>query len=121
MAYMTIIDEFSLAHERLDVYKCAIEFFALSTRIIAVLPLGYAFLGDQYKRAALSIPLNIAEGAGKPNGSADSKRSYNIARGSAMECGAILDSLRVLEIADGELIRQGKRLLVRVVAMLTRM
>jgi len=118
---MTIIEEPTLAHERLDVYKCAIEFLALSVKIIAVLPLGYAFLADQFKRAALSIPLNIAEGVGKPNGSADGKRSYNIARGSAMECGAILDSLRVLDIADSELIRQGKQLLVRVVAMLTRM
>ena len=121
MAQMTIIEEPTLAHERLDVYKCAIGFLALSIKTIAVLPLGYAFLADQFKRAALSIPLNIAEGAGKPNGSADSKRSYNIARGSAMECGAILDSLQVLELADGELIRPGKRLLVRVVAMLTKM
>lgn len=60
-------DSETLAHERLDVYQCAIEFLAVSALIVDALPKGNAILADQLKRAALSIPLNIAEGAGKPS------------------------------------------------------
>jgi len=58
-----------LAHEKLDVYRCSIEVLALSARIGEAVPLywstGNAILLEQPKRAALSIPLNIVEGAGK--------------------------------------------------------
>jgi four helix bundle protein len=43
----------------------------------------------------MSIPLNIAEAEGR-TGDADKARTYAIARGSAMECAAILDVLKVL-------------------------
>ncbi|MFN0248337.1 MAG: four helix bundle protein [Kofleriaceae bacterium] len=51
------------------------------------IPKGHADLVDQLRRAAQSIPQNIAEGAGK-TGRADKARYYAIARGSAMECAA---------------------------------
>ena len=58
-----------LAHAKLDVYRCSIEFLALSARIGEAVPLywstGNSILLEQLKRAALSIPLNIAEGVGK--------------------------------------------------------
>ena len=100
-------EDITLAHERLNVYQCAIEFLALASTIVETLP-ARSVLADQLQRASLSIPLNIAEGAGKPNGSADAKRSYNIARGSAMECGAILDSLKVMKKIDEPAFKQGK-------------
>ena len=109
-----------LAYERLDVYQCSIEFLALSTTILGALPKGNAGLGDQLRRAALSVPLNIAEGTGKPT-VADRKRFSGIARGSAMECGAILDACRVLELADEQAVLEGKKLIVRIVSMLTKM
>jgi four helix bundle protein len=37
----------------------------LADRIIEHLPRGRAYVSDQLHRAALSIPLNIAEGAGE--------------------------------------------------------
>ena len=107
-------------HEKLDVYRCAIQFLALSAEIVQALPKGNSSLGDQLRRAALSIPLNIAESAGKPT-AADRKRFSGIARGSAMECGAILDACRVLELADEECVEKGKQLLVRIVSMLSKM
>lgn len=55
-----------LSHEKLDVYQVAIEFLAVSAEILESIPRGNASLADQLRRASLSIPLNIAEGAGKP-------------------------------------------------------
>ncbi len=109
-----------LDHEKLDVYQCSIEFLALSVQIIETLPRGNSALADQLKRASWSIPLNIAEGCGKTSLS-DKQRFYAIARGSSMECGAILDVLKVLKIIQSPLFDKGKQLLHRIVAMLTKM
>jgi hypothetical protein len=53
-------------------------------------------LADQWRRAAMSVPLNIAEAVGKTSG-ADRANRFMIARGEAMECGAIVDVVRILE------------------------
>jgi len=50
-------------------------------------------LSNQLKRAALSIPLNIAEGTGRYT-LADRRNFYVIARGSVFECAAIIDLLQ---------------------------
>lgn len=110
-----------LSHERLDVYQRAIEFLAAALRIAEKLPRGQAPLADQFRRAAMSIPLNIAEGSGRAPGSADRSRFRGIARGSAMECGAILDVVRLLDIAPDTDWTHAKGLLVRVVEMLSKM
>lgn len=109
-----------LAFEKMDVYQYAIRFLALSTKAVESMPGGNAGLVDQLRRAALSIPLNIAESSGKTS-SADRKRFCSIARGSAMECSAILDACRVLNLADDGIVDDGKQLLVRIVSMLTKM
>src|SRR5260221_57664 len=109
-----------LDHEKLDVYQRSIEFLALALRIIPQLPLGHAPLADQLRRAATSIPLNIAEGAGKVSPS-DRANFHGIARGSAMECGAIMDVVRLLAVVPDAEVLGGKDLLVRVVSMLTKM
>ena len=54
-----------LDHEKLDVYHIAIEFVILSDAIIEHIPRGRGYLSDQLQRAASSISLNIAEGAGE--------------------------------------------------------
>ena len=45
---------------RLDVYGCAIEFFKLAIPLTERAPVGFHSLNDQLRRAAVSIPLNIA-------------------------------------------------------------
>ena len=73
----------------------------------------------ELKRASVSIPQNIAEGVGKP-AVADRSRYFGIARGSAMECGAILDvgvTLKLFSARDHE---KGTELLERIVSMLTK-
>ena len=109
-----------LDHEKLDVYQCAIKFLALVFGWLPRLPRGYSALVDQWRRSAMSVSLNIAEGTGKVSID-DRKNKYAIARGEAMECGAIIDVVRLLgTIPEAELI-EGKALIVREVEMLTRM
>lgn len=109
-----------LSFQKLDVYKRAIEFLALTSTIAADVPRGNASLLDQLRRAAISTPLNIAEATGR-SGEADAARFYAIARGSAMECAAILDGLSVLNAIDETTRQRGTILLERVVSMLTRL
>jgi four helix bundle protein len=109
-----------LDFERLDVYRCAIEFLALAVGVTARMPRGRADLRDQLQRASCSIPLNIAEASGK-TGAADRARFHAIARGSALECAAILDVLLLLHAATPDDVERGKTLLSRLVAMLSKM
>jgi len=109
-----------LAHEKLDGYRCATQFLAVAARIIERLPPGNAFIVDQLQRAALSVPLNFAEGVGKSS-HADKRRFFGIARGSAMECGALLDAARILGLASDEQVDPGKAHLERIVSMLSKM
>jgi four helix bundle protein len=109
-----------LDYERLDVYQCAIEHLAFVFKSIPCLPRGYSALVDQWRRAAMSVPLNIAEAVGKTS-EADRNNRYAIARGEAMECGAIIDVVRLVDsVPELELV-SAKQLLVRVVGMLSKM
>jgi four helix bundle protein len=109
-----------LDHERLDVYQVAIEFVVLADGVVEDLPRGRAYLADQLQRAATSIALNIAEGAGEKS-LADKARFYRFACRSATECAAILDVCRKLALADQARLIEGRELLVRVVQMLVRL
>ena len=46
-------------------------------------------------------------------------RLYTIARGSALECAAILDALEVMAVFDEANLKQPRDLLERIVSMLT--
>jgi four helix bundle protein len=103
--------------ERLQVYGVALEFqsfaSALALRTDAV-------VRDQLRRASLSCVLNIAEGAGRRS-RAQKRHFYSIARGSAMECAAIIDVLRVRAAVEATESRPARALLVRIVQMLTKL
>jgi len=107
-------------HERLDVYRLSIEYVAFSYGIAKTLVGLNRPARDQWLRAAQSIPLNIAEGNGKQS-LKDKNRFFEIARGSALECAAIHDVLRVCNATDDEAARCGKSNLKRIVSMLTRL
>ena len=109
-----------LSFQRLEVYQRSIEFFALALEIIAELPKGNADIADQLRRAAQSQPLNIAEGAGRTS-RPDVVKHYTIARGSAMECAAILDVMRLKGTLNPHRYDRGIDQLTSVVAMLTKM
>ena len=109
-----------LDHEKLDVYHIAIEFVILSDAIIEHIPRGRGYLSDQLQRAALSISLNIAEGAGEY--AIDEKvRFYRMAKRSATECAGILDVCQKLQLLDGQEYVKGRELIVRIVSILVKM
>ena len=107
-------------HEKLDVYQRAIEFVILADGIVENLPRGRAYLADQLHRAATSIPLNIAEGAGEfaPN---EKARFYRMAKRSATECAAILDVCSRVELVSPATHNEARGLLLRIVSMLTKL
>jgi four helix bundle protein len=109
-----------LSHEKLDVYQVAVQFLAWSAQILKSFPRGHSSLSDQLRRAALSIPLNIAEGAGKVS-RPDCSRFFAIARGSTLECAAIVDACTILNLVDPQEARKGKDLLVRAASMLSKL
>jgi len=107
-------------HEKLDVYRLALEYVADSFGIAKNLSGLHRHARDQWVRASQSIPLNIAEGNGKRS-LKDRARFFDIARGSALECAAIQDVLVVSGGIDAAIIVPSKAKLKRIVAMLTRL
>ncbi len=107
----------ALELDGLDVYRVSLEFQDL---VSAILGSARGELRSQLDRAALSITLNIAEGSGRRHG-ADRRRFYSIARGSTLECVALLDVLAGrAQLSLGNL-RRGRSLLARITAMLTKL
>ena len=53
--------------------------------------------------------------------SADQKRYFRSARGSALECAAVLDICRIRRVGTTEQLQHGRVLLVRIVQMLSKL
>lgn len=106
----------SFSHEKLLVYKRALEFVELVDEIILTQN-GKSDAFDQLDRSSTSIPLNIAEGTGKYTGK-DKCRFYDIARGSAVESAACLDVLLRKNKITIEENKKGKEILFNIVSML---
>ncbi len=109
-----------LDYEKLDVYRCAVDHLAFAMRAFPKIPRGYSALVDQWRRASMSVPLNIAEAAGKKS-AAERENRYSIARGEAMECGAIMDVVALLAVMPASELTEAKRTIQRIVEMLSRM
>lgn len=78
--------------EKLEVYKKARELRAKLFSVLSSKKKIDRYLLDQLKRSAVSIVLNIAEGAGKFS-KADKRNFFTIARGSTYEVVSITDIL----------------------------
>jgi four helix bundle protein len=104
--------------ERLDAFKVALDVVAAVDAVSERVPPGRAYMRDQLRRAAYSIPLNLAEGAGE-FAPAEKARFYRLAKRSATECAAgILGARRVGAMPDAPDINAVLDLLHREVAML---
>jgi len=103
-----------LDHERLDAYAVALEFAAM---VPSLTQGARPSLRDQLERAAASTCLTMAEGCGRRT-RRDRLHFFSMAQGSAMECAAAVDLLRVyghVTLADAT---RAKHKLTRVVQML---
>ena len=79
-------EDYVFDFERLKVYDKSLEFIHAIFSLVKDLPREYQFsLGDQLKRAALSIVNNIAEGSGKVS-QKEKSQFYRISLNSAREC-----------------------------------
>ncbi|MBN1552686.1 four helix bundle protein [bacterium] len=107
-------------HEKLDIYRVSLEFVSWVYARVDKLNGNRRFARDELIRASQSIPRNIAEGNGKRS-KADRNRFFEIARGLALECTAVLDELVIMKAMDESEINEGKGLLERIVSMLTKM
>ena len=102
-------------HEKLKVYQEALRFVAWVDPLFERL-LGKVAAKDQLDRASTSIVLNLAEGNGKRS-HPERCRFFDIARGSAVECAACLDVLRVKPRVTDTEVAEGKAILLEVVSM----
>ncbi len=107
-------------HERLDVYQCALQALDLCDAIVDQMPAGRAHLKDQLDRAATSVVLNVAEGAGEFS-SDEKRRFYRIAKRSATESAAILHIIARRGHAAEEQTSRARHELARIVSMLVKM
>jgi len=88
--------------EKLDVYQKGLSFAKEVYRVTSTFPKTEQFgITSQIRKAALSVPLNIAEGVGRDS-YAERKHFYYIARGSIYECVPILSMANQLSLIQDE-------------------
>jgi four helix bundle protein len=95
---------------KLEVYNLSMKLVHDLERICSkIRKLGHYPMADQIRRAALSIPINIAEGNGRST-KADKRRFFIIARGSCFELVALLELAEMLGYlkADNRLAFEGR-------------
>ena len=112
--------EILFGHEKLEVYQLSVKYVSSVFEQSDDLCGKHRHARDQWLRASQSIPLNIAEGNGKST-DPDRRRFFEIARGSALECAAIQDVLDAGKAISQECNLNGKKLLNRIVGMLTKL
>ena len=101
-------------HEKLDAYRVALEFAGM---VPALTHATRHSLRDQLERAAASTCLTIAEGCGRRT-RPDRNHFFSIAQGSAMECAAAVDLLRVHGHVTPADATRAKHKITRIVQML---
>src|SRR4051812_44629217 len=90
----------TLNHQKLDVYTYSKSFVLECYKLTKLFPTEEKFgITSQIRRAALSVHLNISEGASRKS-ETERKRYYEIARGSIVEVDAALDIVKELNYLD---------------------
>jgi four helix bundle protein len=111
----------TLNHQKLDIYQVSKLFVLECYKLSKALPTEEKFgMVSQIRRAALSVHLNISEGASRKS-ETERKRYYEIARGSIIEIDAALDIASMLEYVNTINIEELGHLLTRCFQMLTRL
>ncbi|XZF12523.1 four helix bundle protein [Chitinophagaceae bacterium MMS25-I14] len=110
-----------LNHKKLDVYHFSREFVAECYRVLLCFPPEekYAMV-SQIRRAALSVHLNISEGASRKS-ETERKWFYEIARGSLVEIDAAFDIAKDLKYLENIEINKLGDLVVAIFKILSAM
>ena len=103
--------------EKLTVYHVALELQCMANTLV---PSVNRVLRDQFERASLSVVLNLAEGCGRVS-RRQRRYHFGIARGSATECAALTDVLRLRRLSPAPDCYRARSLAVRCVQMLTKL
>ena len=103
----------TLNHQKLDIYSFSKLFVSESYKLTRVLPVEEKFgMISQIRRAALSVHLNIAEGASRKS-ELERKRYFEIARGSIIEIDAAIDIANELNyLNDYDLTKLGESMIM---------
>ena len=113
-----LINRCVFSHEKLRVYRLSVEYLTVALKLAE--KIRDPDLRGQMKQAAMSMPLNIAEGAGKLR-PMDKNRYFATARGSALESAAALDVACATNDITVQEADMGKDILRRIAGMLTRL
>jgi len=90
----------TLSHQQLNVFTCSKTLVLEVYRLAKTFPESEKFgMISQIRRAAVSVHLNIAEGASRKS-DAERKRFFEIARGSVIVIDAVLDIAACLEYLE---------------------
>ena len=110
-----------LSHTKLNVYVYANELIIECYALVNLLPFEERFnLVQQIKRAALSVKLNIAEGATRKSPQ-ERRRFFEISRGSLVEIDAAFEVCVKLNYCQIERLQRLSVLLNKIYAMLCKM
>ena len=110
-----------LNHQKLDIYSISKSFVIECYKLTKLLPDSEKFgMISQIRKAALSVHLNIAEGASRKS-EVERKRFYEVARGSVIEIDAALDIAHQLQYLEENKQEALADLTVRCFQMLSRL
>ena len=107
-------------HEKLDIYRVALEMAALAKQLAEQIPRGHRNVAGHLQRAASNTVLLYAEGANR-RGAAQKRQRFVESRGECGEVAAAGDLIIVLQIGNAARAVKMKQLANRVSAMLTRL
>jgi len=96
---------FMFDFQKLTFYQKTAEFNLTVQALCKNIPDLDPVVKNQFKRAALSVLLNIAEGSSRFS-KADRRNFLVIARGSVFECAAILDFLKLTNKSENLILNQ---------------
>ena len=103
--------------EKLTVYAVALDLQCMANTLV---PSVNRVLRDQFERASLSVVLNLAEGCGRIS-RRQRRYHFGVARGSATECAALTDVLRLRRLSPASECFRARSLAIRCTQMLTKL
>jgi four helix bundle protein len=111
---------YPFSHQKLDVYRVALEMACRSREVADRVPRGYRSFADQLLRAAGQTVLLIGEGANRYT-AGQKRQRYTEARGETGEVASCLELLATLRLIPQTEADEIIHLAGRVAAMLTRL